>query len=536
VLRSVCIIVVVVLVGVACTGSASTSDPTDVPEAAVPSRDTFVEGLDEAGWATYIDEVASWSVRYPPDWTVGEKTVPGSRLTLVTPSMESYLVIAFVGDALESDVSSRDYLERHVEAALKSGVFRPAGESLSLTHLDVDLDGRAEPQDIVAVELEFDRADEAADDVGVTSWFAYYDPAVRPGYAFAFETVGSDPEMTRHVEDIVFSFEPPGGYPGLRAANPVPPDPLLTLGAEVAVVETALGTMTWRSASSIPLGPLEHREMPSPGHQWPYEWKRRYENATEATGACFEIYEEAAGYLGIGPCPSYWQPDTLWGADSQYQASRRWSAFNPVWIWLDDVWYSADGGSWTRIPDAFPDPAAVVRAEPWAVAEHDGRWLVIGATGVGPDADVPWDQRSSDQRIGRGLLPPIGAEPAAWVNDDLTTGWKRVSADFAEPGTYTELTSVVAGDPGWFIFGIRSSQEEPFAAEWVAWTSSDGLAWDEMPMSEVYQAPCLSRGPRHCGHLKAHMVDDIVLVYAWSSDMGADVPTSGWRLLIGSVG
>ncbi len=534
--RSLCVGVVIGLVLVACTDTSADTESADVAKAVAFDRDTFFQGLDVAGWATYVDETGSWSVRYPQDWTVGEETVPGSRLTLMTPSMESYLVIAVVRDAIDADASSHDYLARHVEAALRSGVFRSSdGEALSLTHLDVDLDGRADPQDIVAVDLAFDHTDEtAADEVGITSWYAYYDPGVRPGYAFAFETVGSDPELTRHVDNIVLSFEPPGGYPDLTAAHPVPPPPLAVLGTEVAVTPTPTGTVTWRATSSIPLDLVEQRDLPSPGHQWEYEWRGRYRRAAEATGACFEIYQESAGFLGIGPCPSSWQPDATWNAAGYREWNRRWSAFSPIWIWLRDLWTSPDGESWSRVPAVFPNSTAIVRAEPWSVAEHQGRWVVIGATGVGSDADVPSAERSFDRRQGLGLLPPIGAEPAAWVSDDLAAGWEPLFVDFTEEGTHTELTSVVGGEAGWFIFGIRSAQEEPFAAEWVAWASRDGADWTEMPMSGLDEDPCVSGPTYHCGHLKAHLTAEGLVLYAWANDPRTDPPRRGWRLLVGT--
>ena len=167
----------------------------------------------------------------------------------------AFLIIVLADDAASDDESSWDYLARHARAAVDSGAFRPADdEALSLLHLDVDFDGRVDPQDIVGVDLVVTSDAEGipgSDDAELTSWYAYYDPA-GSSYAYAFETVGRDPDLIRYADDIVFSFEPPGGYPGLPSTQAAP-DPYASFGDEIAVVDTAIGTVTWRRASSIPL-------------------------------------------------------------------------------------------------------------------------------------------------------------------------------------------------------------------------------------------------------------------------------------------
>ena len=96
-------LVVFALLVSACTSGAVTTTesattepptPTTAPTTAEtgPSRLVFLAGLDDAGWATYLDEIAGWSVRYPGDWAVGGATEPGRRLTLVTPSAEASLI------------------------------------------------------------------------------------------------------------------------------------------------------------------------------------------------------------------------------------------------------------------------------------------------------------------------------------------------------------------------------------------------------------------------------------------------------------
>lgn len=317
-----------------------------------------------------------------------------------------------------------------------------------------------------------------------------------------------------------------------------------SLGEEVAVSESVLGTVTWRRASSIPAQLLLSGDLPGPTHHWEYDWLGRYENAYKVTGSCFEIYEEAAGYLGLGPCPLEWAP---WApADDPYRESSRawgfpWAGHPqyPVWIWMTDVWFSPDGESWENTTKSFPDATAVVAAEPWSVTERGGRWVVIGATGVGENADpgrIPWEERTYEQKYygNPWLWVPRSAEPAAWVSDDLSD-WSPVAADFATEGMDTRLSSVVAGDSGWMIFGVRSSQEKPRITEWAAWVSVDGITWEELSMGGVYDTPCEPSIYEHCGMIKAHMLEDAIVAYAWTWPLHEGYMLQpGWRLLVGT--
>ena len=380
--------VIIALVTAACNGSATTSEaPTTAAEVAPsarevpttaeigPSRVVFLAGLDDAGWATYVDETAGWSVRYPGDWAVGEATEPGRRLTLVTPSAGASLIIVIADDAASDDESSWDYLVRHARAAVDSGEFRPVDdEALSLLHLDVDFDGRVDPQDIVGVDLVVTSDAEGnpgLDKTVLTSWYAYYDPAGSSD-AYAFETVGQDQELTRYADDIVFSFEPPGGYPGRPSTQAAPSDPYALFGEVVAVVDTAIGAVTWRHASSIPLDLVEGDQFPDPGHRWENRWLAVYENAQDATGACFEIFEGVSGYLGLGPCAADWLPQHSWYVEG-FGGPRIWEPDNRKWNWLNEIWFSPDGVDWNQTTKAFPDSTEVVAAEPWSVAEKDGQ-------------------------------------------------------------------------------------------------------------------------------------------------------------------
>jgi hypothetical protein len=204
------------------------------------------------------------------------------------------------------------------------------------------------------------------------------------------------------------STSPPSTFPSTTSTT-VPSSTSTTsvyesLGEEVAVSESVLGAMAWRRASSIPAELVLNGGLPGPTHMWTYDWLARYENAREVTGACFEIYEVGAGYLGLGPCPDYWAPEAAWDAlRPEWQQNRQWDSAE--WIWMREVWSSPDGESWDQTTMDFPDATAAVVALPWVVAEKDGRWVVIGVTGVGEDADIPWDDRTTGRTSRSGEAP-----------------------------------------------------------------------------------------------------------------------------------
>jgi hypothetical protein len=529
----------------AATTATSVTTQEDLEAAASgPSREVFLSSLDAAGWETYVDAELGWAIRYPPGWAMAtEATDFGYQSTLVTPSAEGGLVVSVAADAPANDQSSYDYLAGSVDAAVGAGLVYPPDDALSAWRgLDVDLDGRVDPQDIVTVDL-FLTVDPQGkpianeDPVGLVSWYAYYDPNAEPQYAFQFRTLGVDHELSRNVDDIVFSFEPPGGYPEDGSVQAATSDPYASLGDPVAVVDSALGTVSWRVAASIPPELAGDPEFPEPGYEWDDAWPGRYEAAGEATGSCFEIYEETIGYVGLGPCPDHWRPETEWdAADNGSSEIRMWHPDTAVWLWLKDVWVSLDGDDWVRA-QSFPDPTAAVLAEPWSVAERNGRVVVIGATGVEADADTPWDERTAEEQGNTpGLIVSMSAEPAAWVSDNLSFGWKRVFATFDEEEMDTRLTAVVASDAGWVIFGVRSAAEPPWDAEWVAWSSLDGVSWEPMSMNSVDDDPCELDAPSPCGTIQAAMIDDTLVAYAWTSPPAERSGDPEWKLLVGSIG
>jgi hypothetical protein len=301
------------------------------------------------------------------------------------------------------------------------------------------------------------------------------------------------------------------------------------LGEEVAVSESALGTVTWWHVPSLPLELLWETDFPGPGYSYGYEFERIDHDARTAAGHCLQIHDMPSGYLGMGPCPNYWK--------GQGNETGGWFApFDHPWMRDIEVWFSVDGADWELKTDTAFGPSAAVMADPFVVAEYDDRWLVLGWVDVERQSDLTEEKCAVEwcdpPRV------PMGDTPAAWISDDLVT-WIRLPIDFTKPGTDTWLTSVAAGDPGWVIFGMRRSDEEPRTAEWAGWASTDGVEWEELPMEGLYDDPCRPLEFEHCGRIQAHVIEDAIVVYAWTYDTPADPPFggngNGWALFIGEL-
>jgi len=118
--------------------------------------------------------------------------------------------------------------------------------------------------------------------------------------------------------------------------------------------------------------------------------------------------------------------------------------------YLNDVWYSSDGSSWTQATAAAPWPA---RYEHTCVA-HEGRLWVMGG----------YSYSDGEYRLFNDV----------WCSEDGTS-WTAVtpSADWAARG---ELTSVIYNGEIWIV---GSSMLPP--SDSGVWHSSDGASWTEAP-------------------------------------------------------
>jgi len=85
-------------------------------------------------------------------------------------------------------------------------------------------------------------------------------------------------------------------------------------------------------------------------------------------------------------------------------------------------------------------------------------------------------------------------------------------------------------------FGHHASHALPQVVEWVGWASTDGLSWEELSMADVFDTPCEPTEDEHCGLIKAHMLDDAIVAYAWTWPPGEEHALPKWKLLIGTVG
>ena len=296
------------------------------------------------------------------------------------------------------------------------------------------------------------------------------------------------------------------------------------LGDPVVTLDSPLGTLTWIRAGGVPLQWLNDG-FPRPG---PVLSQALLEAFVEAPG--FDVFPSDVGYLGIGPSGD---PDGLRGSTEfinnpyrlrglaededphqvvelhqthlrlregitieQYYEGRWWGQGISEWLLpLDEVWYSADGQNWEMKTATGFEPDAFMASQHYSVAERDGRWIVIGWIAAGED----------DNR-------PASGTPAAWTSEDLGT-WTRVPIDFARPDRITRLTSVAAGNQGWVIFGIHSTDEIPRQGEWAAWASPDGLEWEPLPIEDFFDPPDCGDNPISDCSVNSIFTDDALVAY-----------------------
>jgi molecular chaperone DnaK len=113
-------------------------------------------------------------------------------------------------------------------------------------------------------------------------------------------------------------------------------------------------------------------------------------------------------------------------------------------------WWSADGTTWSAVPD---DPA-FAGAEVADILEVDGRFVAIGKLGTG--------QRWSGS--------------IAWMSSDGRT-WKRIDS----PELRVGIASALAVAPGGGLVAVGSDLDE---REALAWHSTDGSTWQAAPRED----------------------------------------------------
>jgi photosystem II stability/assembly factor-like uncharacterized protein len=152
-----------------------------------------------------------------------------------------------------------------------------------------------------------------------------------------------------------------------------------------------------------------------------------------------------------------------WGPWWQLYGESGFSLLENAWTWQcgGAVWLSADGESWTRVPD--PDGVFSVESGVGTltgIADNGSRLVAVGVTGTeSPDP-----------------ASAFGPRAGVWVSDDDGTTWTRVPHDeavFGGEGRHLML-SVIATD-----FGFVAAGDE-------LWSSPDGWTWTRLgPMRQV---------------------------------------------------
>ncbi len=176
------------------------------------------------------------------------------------------------------------------------------------------------------------------------------------------------------------------------------------------------------------------------------------------------------------------------------------------------VWTSADGISWSRVPhdetifggDASQVMSSVMAGGPGLVAVGSDGPVASRVAAVWTSADgITWSRVPDDAAVlggdrsqlmssvtagGPGLVAVGWASPgdsghaAVWTSADGIT-WSRVPHDETVFGFYTEMSSVTAGGPGLVAVGweINFSLD----ADGAVWTSADGITWSRVTHSRA---------------------------------------------------
>ena len=139
---------------------------------------------------------------------------------------------------------------------------------------------------------------------------------------------------------------------------------------------------------------------------------------------------------------------------------------------------------------------------------------------------------------------PWRFENEIWFTADGES-WKQLSDHaFGPTGLDScSVTSVVGGNSGWFMLGMRVSDEPtaksptgirlgPHTVAWVGWASPDGITWEPFDIAAIIGDPwCESPGPERCGRIVATATPDAIVTYVHQS--GDDDLRDGWTLWIG---
>ena len=136
------------------------------------------------------------------------------------------------------------------------------------------------------------------------------------------------------------------------------------------------------------------------------------------------------------------------------------------------VWVSADGYTWTRIPDDE------------AVFGGLGDQIPLSVTVGGPGLVAAGWERTIAMDIEPDVEPEFDA--AVWVSADGYT-WTRIDdeAVFGGPGDQ-QINSVTAGRPGLVATGWNRSEDD---TDGLVWVSADGDSWTRIDDEAIFGGP-----------------------------------------------
>ena len=150
------------------------------------------------------------------------------------------------------------------------------------------------------------------------------------------------------------------------------------------------------------------------------------------------------------------------------------------------VWYSADGGSWTRLPDAISPSSASIRS----VATGPGGFVAVGDDG---DTALAWV--SSDGRSWR-------QSPASPSLERARMLWVRwLGSSFVATG-------------------------ETASGDGVAWESPDGDAWTRLDTGSIFRGASIQR---------AASIGSRSVLFGIDTTQGFNVPFPATEIAVGDV-
>jgi hypothetical protein len=260
-----------------------------------------------------------------------------------------------------------------------------------------------------------------------------------------YVAVGEVPEQGPYA-----SFTSPDGLNWTIEQRDFPGEPhhLVAAGDELLAFMPVVGgapptTLIWRSTDGTTWALVDSMS-----------WEEAWHEAIPGVHSNPEGWDVSQHDVTIGLVDVASGPDGLVAIGNSFGTD----AMEPI------ILHSSDGMTWTSSVLPAGSDSALLNS----VVEHDGRFVVTGATGVWTD--------------------PTTARPAAWHSDD-GMAWTRASVDDGGigPAVGTEFGPLFAGADG--LLTCRGNREMG-AGGWrymLEWVSTDGTSW--APAADIDENP-----------------------------------------------